>query len=118
MIRIIWTLPRVRLGTRLRDYQEINMKPLLTAVLVLAIAATATGASAQSNPPHDMGPMGSMPMHHPMGGMMGHQPGSRPQSPRNPVRPHSVRFKRSSESCKPIRKPTGPRSMSMPCGSI
>ena len=48
------------------------MKPLRTTMLVLTIAAAATGASAQSNPPPGMGPMGSMPMHHPMGGMMGH----------------------------------------------
>ena len=57
------------------------MKPLRTAVLVLAIAATATGASAQGNPSPGTGPMGSMPMHHPMGGMMGHQPGQQAATP-------------------------------------
>ena len=60
------------------------MKPLRTAVLVLAIAATATGASAQGNPSPGTGPMGSMPMHHPMGGMMGHQPGQQAAIPTEP----------------------------------
>ncbi len=60
------------------------MKPLRTAVLVLAIAATATGASAQGNPSPGTGPMGSMPMHHPMGGMMGHQPCQQAATPTEP----------------------------------
>ena len=60
------------------------MKPLRTAVLALAIAATATGASAQSNPPPGLGPMGSMPMHHPMGGMMMHGPGMQSGMPTEP----------------------------------
>jgi len=94
------------------------MKPLRTAMLVLAIAATATGVSAQGNPPPGMGPMGSTPMHHPMSGMMGISQASKPQSPWNPVRPRSGRFRRSSPGCNPIRTPTGPRSMSMSCGSI
>ena len=60
------------------------MKPLRTAMLVLAIAATATGVSAQGNPPPGMGPMGSTPMHHPMSGMMGHQPGEQTAIPLEP----------------------------------
>ena len=54
------------------------MKPVRTAILVLAIAATATGASAQGNPPPGPGAMhrmGQMPMHHPMGDMTMHGPG-------------------------------------------
>jgi hypothetical protein len=57
--------------------QEINMKPLRTAVLVLAIATIATAANAQSSPPPmatPMGPMEAMPMRHP-GGMMMHDGG-------------------------------------------
>ena len=84
MIRIIWPCLAPGWERCLRDYQEINMKPLRTAVLVLAIAATATGASAQSNPPPGMGPMGSTPVHHPMGGMMGHQPGQQAAIPAEP----------------------------------
>ena len=60
------------------------MKPLRTAVLVLAIATTATVASAQGNPSPGTGPMGSTPMHHPMGGMMGHQPGQQAATPTEP----------------------------------
>ena len=60
------------------------MKPLRTAMLVLAIAATATGVSAQGNPSPGTGQMGSMPMHHPMGGMMGHQPGQQAATPTEP----------------------------------
>ena len=61
------------------------MKPLHTAMLVLTIAAAATGASAQSNPPPGLGPMGSMPMHHPMGGgMMMHGPGMQGVMPTEP----------------------------------
>ena len=58
--------------------QEVIMKPVRTAMLVLAIAATATGASAQGNPPPGPGamhPMGQMTMHHPMGDMTMHGPG-------------------------------------------
>jgi hypothetical protein len=54
------------------------MKPARTAMLVLAIAATATGASAQGNPPPGsdaMHPKGQMPMQHPMGEMTMHGPG-------------------------------------------
>jgi hypothetical protein len=71
------------------------MKPLRSAMLVLAIAATATGASAQNTPPPgagsppgtaapSTGPMGSMPMHHPMGGMMRHGPGQQAAIPTEP----------------------------------
>jgi hypothetical protein len=65
------------------------MKPLRIAALALAIAAAGTAAGAQSNTPQASGsppvavppatgPMGSMPMHHPMGmhqmaGMPGHE---------------------------------------------
>jgi hypothetical protein len=54
------------------------MKPLRAAVLVLVVAATATAASAQGNPPTGTEPKGSMPMHHMMGmqqmtGMPGHE---------------------------------------------
>jgi len=60
------------------------MNPLRTAVLLFAIAATATGASAQSNQPPGMGPTGTMPMHHPMGGMPGHGPGQQSAIPTEP----------------------------------
>ena len=79
------------------------MKPLRAAVLVLAIAATATGVSAQSNPPPGVGPTGSMPMHHPMGRMMEHQPGQQAAIPRNPAKPRSGQSRRSSEICNSIR---------------
>ena len=59
------------------------MKLLRTAGLVFAIAAT-TGASAQSNPPPGMGPMGSMPMHHSMSGMMMYRPGMQSGLPMEP----------------------------------
>jgi hypothetical protein len=60
------------------------MKPLRTAVLVLALTAAATGANAQSSPSPGMGPMGSMPMHHSLDGMMGHGPGQQAAIPTEP----------------------------------
>jgi len=62
------------------------MKPLRVALFTLAIAAASPAVGAQSDPSQAPGsppvaapatrePMGSMPMHHPMGGMMAHVPG-------------------------------------------
>jgi hypothetical protein len=55
----------------------MKMKPLRAAALALVIAAFATDADAQTNPPapgHPMGPMEGTAMHHPMAGMMAHGP--------------------------------------------
>jgi hypothetical protein len=71
------------------------MKPLRIAALALTIAAAGATAGAQSNtpsasgsppvaPPPARGPMGSMPMHHPMSGMMGHVPGQQAGVPTEP----------------------------------
>jgi len=71
------------------------MKPLRIAALVLAVAVASTAAGAQSNPPQApgsppvaappaMGPMGSMPMQHPTGGMMAHGPGRQAAVPTEP----------------------------------
>ena len=61
------------------------MTALRIAALALAIAAANVGASAQNSPSGSpMGEMGSMPMHHPMGGMMAHgqaQPAAVPTEP-------------------------------------
>jgi hypothetical protein len=54
------------------------MKSLRMGALALAVAAVGTAAGAQGNQPPEpvappaMRPMGSMPVHHPMAGMMAH----------------------------------------------
>ena len=62
------------------------MRPLRIAALALGItAASAAGAIAQSNSPGaPTGPMGAMPMHHEMPGMMAHGQAQRAAAPIEP----------------------------------
>jgi hypothetical protein len=67
------------------------MKSLRMVALALAIAAVGTTAGAQNNgppapgsAPPAMGPIGSMPMHHRMGGMVMHDPGQQAAVPTEP----------------------------------